>query len=60
MLKAQKSGNFYNLSFFNSSDFDFGSNNFFACFGSCFAPWIPIRGSTYLCGFGSGSSKPKS
>ena len=55
----QKSGNFLNLSFFNSSDLGFGSTNFFfAVFGWYFAPWIRIPGSAYFCG--SGSRKLKS
>ena len=50
----QKSGNYNNLSFFNSSDLGFESY-FFAVFGWYFPPWIRIRGSAYFCGSGSGS-----
>ena len=58
-LTIQKLGNFYILSFFNSSDLGFEIKIFFvAVFGWYFAPWIRIRGSAYFCG--SGSRKPKS
>ena len=57
----QKSGNFYNLSFFSSSDLGFESKFFLLqCFGWYFAPWIRIRGSAYYCGSVSGSRKLKS
>ena len=36
-----------------------GVKFFSPVFGCYFTPWIRIRGSTYFCGFGSGSRKPK-
>ena len=40
----QKSGNFYNLSFFNTSYFGFESKKFFvAVFGWYFSPFVRIR-----------------